>query len=73
MSWTVLLVDDEPKLIQVLQQYLEQEGFRVLTAGDGPQALAAVGAGGRARGGGGQMLPGMDGFLIWRVVPAPPG
>ena len=70
MSWTVLLVDDEPKLIQVLQQYLEKEGFRVRTAGDGPQALAAVAAGGLDLVVLDLMLPGMDGFEICRVIRA---
>jgi DNA-binding response OmpR family regulator len=36
---TVLLVDDEPALVDVLQQYLSDEGFTVLRAGDGPTAV----------------------------------
>jgi two-component system alkaline phosphatase synthesis response regulator PhoP len=34
------VVDDEPQLVKVLRGYLEQAGFRVVTAGDGPMALA---------------------------------
>ena len=34
------MVDDEPQLVKVLRGYLEQAGFRVVTAGDGPMALA---------------------------------
>jgi len=40
MAQTILVVDDEPQLVKVLRGYLEQAGFRVVTAGDGPMALA---------------------------------
>jgi two-component system, OmpR family, alkaline phosphatase synthesis response regulator PhoP len=36
---TVLVVDDEPQIVQVVRDYLEHGGFAVLTAGDGPTAL----------------------------------
>jgi DNA-binding response OmpR family regulator len=36
---TVLVVDDDHKLIQLVRMYLEREGFAVLAAYDGPQAL----------------------------------
>ncbi len=39
MAHTILVVDDEPQLVKVLRGYLEQGGFRVVTAGDGPMAL----------------------------------
>jgi DNA-binding response OmpR family regulator len=39
-SRTVLLVDDEPALIDVLEQYLRNDGFEVVRAGDGPTAVA---------------------------------
>ncbi len=35
----ILLVDDEPKLINLLKAYLEKEGFDVYTASDGLTAL----------------------------------
>jgi DNA-binding response OmpR family regulator len=38
-SRTVLLVDDEPALIDVLERYLRDDGFAVLRAGDGPSAV----------------------------------
>jgi DNA-binding response OmpR family regulator len=37
---TVLLVDDEPALLDVLEQYLRDDGFAVARAGDGPTAVA---------------------------------
>jgi DNA-binding response OmpR family regulator len=39
---TVLIVDDEPKIVQLARDYLEHAGFAVLTAGDGPSAIQAV-------------------------------
>jgi two-component system, OmpR family, alkaline phosphatase synthesis response regulator PhoP len=36
---TVLVVDDEERLRELLRSYLAQAGFRVLLAADGPQAL----------------------------------
>jgi DNA-binding response OmpR family regulator len=39
---TVLLVDDYPDALDVWAIYLTTEGFRVLTAGTGRQALAAA-------------------------------
>jgi DNA-binding response OmpR family regulator len=36
---TVLIVDDEPALVDVIAQYLLDEGFNVLRAADGPTAV----------------------------------
>src|SRR5205823_6409586 len=63
---TVLVVDDEHNLVELVQGYLEHEGYRVLTAGDGPTALELV----RSE----QpdlvildvMLPGLDGVEVCR-------
>jgi two-component system, OmpR family, response regulator RegX3 len=40
MARTILLVDDEPTLRETLAETLEEEGFRVVTAADGREALA---------------------------------
>ncbi len=37
---TILVVDDEPKITQLVRDYLERAGFRVLTASNGKAALA---------------------------------
>ncbi|MCK8113988.1 response regulator transcription factor [Anaerosoma tenue] len=42
MSREVLVVDDNDKIVEVLTAYLEQEGFVVRTASDGPSAVAEV-------------------------------
>jgi two-component system, OmpR family, response regulator MprA len=39
---TVLIVDDDPKLLKMLQRTLAYEGFRVLSATNGNEALAEV-------------------------------
>lgn len=39
MSKKILVVDDEARLRSLVRQYLEQDGFSVLTAGNGRQAL----------------------------------
>jgi two-component system alkaline phosphatase synthesis response regulator PhoP len=36
---TILVVDDEPKILKTVRAYLENAGFRVVTAGDGQMAL----------------------------------
>jgi two-component system, OmpR family, alkaline phosphatase synthesis response regulator PhoP len=41
-SELILLVDDEPSIIQLARMYLERENFRVASAGDGEAALEAV-------------------------------
>ena len=40
MSQKILVVDDELDIVKVVRAYLEQSGFRVITATDGQQALA---------------------------------
>lgn len=39
---TVLVVDDEPAIVELLRDFLEAEGFGVETARDGHEALAAL-------------------------------
>lgn len=39
MSKVILIVDDEERLVALVRAYLEQEGFQVVTARDGREAL----------------------------------
>ncbi len=39
---TILVCDDEPEILEFLQEILEREGYQVLTAADGNQALAEL-------------------------------
>jgi DNA-binding response OmpR family regulator len=40
---TILIVDDEKQVREMLSVYLQEEGYRIVLAKDGAQALAAVG------------------------------
>src|SRR4051794_23139197 len=40
MASTVLVVDDDPVIVKLLQVNFEMEGYHVLTAGDGEEGLA---------------------------------
>ena len=67
MKRTILVVDDNEKIVEVLAAYLEGEGYRVLTAADGESArrlakdhrpdLALLDI----------MLPGIDGIELTRL------
>lgn len=39
-SQLVLLIEDEPEIVAILQAYLERDGYRVVSAGDGATGLA---------------------------------
>ena len=39
MSQTILVVDDELQIVRLVRAYLEEAGFRVVTASDGQEAL----------------------------------
>ena len=42
MTTTILVVDDQSSVRHLLQEYLAEQGFRVLTATDGQHALAVA-------------------------------
>lgn len=42
MVHTVLIVEDEPDLREIMRDVLESEGYRVVTAADGREALASL-------------------------------
>jgi DNA-binding response OmpR family regulator len=65
---TILIVDDEANLVDLVKSYLEREGYAITTASDGPTAVEA------ARSMRPDvivldlMLPGFDGFEVCRRV-----
>ena len=70
MKQTILVVDDEPSIRDVVAAYLKREGFAVVTAADGPAALVAAR---RVRPGLvvlDLMLPGLDGIEVCRRLRA---
>ena len=66
----VLVVDDEPTVREVVQHYLERDGYQVLTAADGAEALAAVADGAPDLIVLDLMLPRVDGLDVCRQVRA---
>jgi DNA-binding response OmpR family regulator len=64
----ILVVDDDPNIVDIVRLYLQKDGYPVLTALDGQRALDAV----RQRHPDlmilDLMLPGVDGFDICRIV-----
>ena len=61
---TILVVDDEEAIAEAVRARLENEGFRVLVAFDGPQALEAAAAERPDLVVLDLMLPGMDGLEV---------
>jgi DNA-binding response OmpR family regulator len=68
---SVLVVDDEPTIAEVVSRYLERAGYRTRTAGNGAHALALISS---------QrpdlvvldlMLPGIDGLEVMRRLRQP--
>jgi DNA-binding response OmpR family regulator len=68
MAKTILVVDDERKIVTVLKGYLEQAGFRVVTAGDGQMALTAFRHAKPDLVILDLMLPGIDGLDVCRAL-----
>jgi two-component system, OmpR family, alkaline phosphatase synthesis response regulator PhoP len=69
-SQTILLVDDEPSILQLSRMYLEREGFEIQTLEDGAQAFQALERIKPALMVLDVMLPGMDGFEVCRRLRA---
>ncbi len=65
---TVLVVDDEPIVREVVVRYLEREGFRTLEAGDGEHARELVERESPALVVLDVMLPGTDGLALCRWI-----
>jgi len=66
----ILLVDDEPSIIQLARLYLEREGFRIQSVNDGEAALSAVAKDLPALVVLDVMLPKLDGFEVCRRLRA---
>src|SRR5713226_8966851 len=68
MPAPILVVDDDPKIVSLVKTYLEREGFRVITAGDGKAALAAFDQFSPGLIVLDLMLPELDGLALMRLV-----
>jgi two-component system alkaline phosphatase synthesis response regulator PhoP len=69
-SELVLVVDDEPSIVQLSRLYLEREGYRVIEAGDGKHALETIRRDRPALVLLDIMLPEMDGLEVCRSLRA---
>ncbi len=63
---TVLVVDDEPIVVEVVSRYLQRAGFHVVTASNGDRAIEAALTGRPALIVLDVMLPGIDGVEVCR-------
>ncbi|MDQ3128672.1 MAG: response regulator transcription factor [Chloroflexota bacterium] len=64
----ILVVDDDAKIVRLVRTYLERDGFAVVTAADGPAALAAIEEHRPALVVLDLMLPELDGRAVIRAV-----
>jgi two-component system alkaline phosphatase synthesis response regulator PhoP len=67
---TILLVDDEPSIVELARMYLEREGFQIASAADGEQALEAATKQRPSLIVLDVMLPKRDGFEVCRALRA---
>src|SRR5262245_46841256 len=63
---SVLVVDDEPTITEVVARYLERAGYETRTAADGPQAIELAGNRRPDLVVLDLMLPGLDGLEVMR-------
>ena len=68
MQRTILVVDDEPKIVRLVRSYLETAGYRVLTAENGQEALERFRADRPDLIVLDLMIPGIDGLDVARAV-----
>jgi DNA-binding response OmpR family regulator len=68
MRGSILVVDDEPTIAEVVARYLERAGYRTATAGNGPAALAAALVRRPDLVVLDIMLPGLDGLEVMRTL-----
>ncbi len=70
MAQTVLVIEDDEQIVQLLRLYLERDGYRVLAVGDGPSGLEAFERGGVDFVILDLMLPRLDGLEVARRLRA---
>ena len=65
---TILVVDDNPNIVDLVRMYLEGAGFATIAAADGPSAVELHRTAGPDLVILDLMLPGMDGFEVCRAI-----
>jgi CheY-like chemotaxis protein len=64
---TILVVDDDPRNIRLMESILKTLGYAVISAEDGEQALKPLPSSTRRRASG-RMMPRMSGFEVCRKL-----
>jgi DNA-binding response OmpR family regulator len=72
MGKTILIVDDEPNIVESLEFLMKREGFDTLVAGEGESALRAMESGKPDLVLLDVMMPGKDGYEVCRQIRATP-
>ena len=65
---TILVVDDDPSILEIVSEILTQEGYHVVKASDGEEALAAVRRSKPTLMLLDMRMPGMDGWAVARAL-----
>jgi DNA-binding response OmpR family regulator len=68
MAKKILVIDDEPKIVEICRDYLKADGYEVVSAADGPNGLAAIRREKPDLIVLDLMLPGMDGLDLCRQL-----
>ena len=68
MAKKILVIDDEPKIVEICRDYLKAAGYEVLSADDGPRGLVAIRREHPDLIVLDLMLPGMDGLDLCRQL-----
>ncbi|MCX6009860.1 MAG: response regulator transcription factor [Chloroflexi bacterium] len=68
MMTTILVVDDEPNIVELAKLYLEQEGYRIERVGNGSDALLKLNSAKPSLIILDLMLPDIDGFEVCRQI-----
>lgn len=73
MAYKILIADDEPEIRDLLRLYLEKDGYEVVEAADGAQALSALQDAALKKEGIDLvildiMMPGIDGYRVLRNI-----
>ena len=68
MNYKILIADDEPEIRDLLRLYLEKDGYEVVEASNGAQAMDIINAGAIDLVLLDIMMPGIDGYRVLRNI-----
>jgi CheY-like chemotaxis protein/anti-sigma regulatory factor (Ser/Thr protein kinase) len=71
-GWSVLVIDDDPTVRDVMARFLERQGFDVMTAADGIEGLALAREHLPAAITLDVMMPGVDGWIVLAAIKGDP-